>query len=133
MWAAVCAAVLVGQMDCLKCKAARETEGCDLRVGLPHSRARTKDRWCEDIALRFVGGPTRLGWALYLCPLPGVKLPIRGGVNEKVQNVHTLVTHERERVPQKTHRQSIGGQPLVPNPMSFLRYSFHFTLSIEVV
>ena len=110
-------------MDCLKCKAARETEGCDLRVGLPHSRARTKDRWCEDIALRFVGGPTRLGWALYLCPLPGVKLPIRGGVNEKVQNdaSHPCITHvmNESEWPQKTHRLSIGGQPPVPNPMSF--------------
>ena len=58
-----------------------------------------------------------------------VKLPIRGGVNENVQNLHTVVTHEGERVPRKTHRQSIGGQPPVPNPMSFLRYSFHFTLN----
>ena len=51
-------------------------------------------------------------------PVLGVKLtrglPIRGRVNENVRNLHTLVTHEGERVPLKTHRQSIGERPAPP-------------------
>ena len=65
-------------------------------------------------------------------PCNGVKLPIRGGVNENVQNLHTVVTHEGERVPRKTHRQSIGRRAPVPNPMSFLRHPLYTSRTIEV-
>lgn len=36
--------------------------------------------------------------------------PKRGTSRHRVLRAYTLVIHERERVPHKTHRQSIGGQ-----------------------